>query len=223
MDGRLAAALAVLVVTVSAVAAVPVGGTPPEGEGGCGATISAFMQSSAAETAGSVENRMWMATFNRSEADRRAQLVRSRSRALEQRVERLQAERAELLNESDGDVTSRERAKAARLAARIETLNEAINHTEHAATVAGVDAAKLDQLRTQARNLGGPQVAAMARGLAGQNRTNDAGSSGDKPGKSDNYRSGSATDTDDANAQADRGKENADQRNASRSGESHRA
>lgn len=174
MDGRVATAVAVFVLTASAVAAVPVGGTPSDEARGFGATISSFMQSSAAKTQGSVENGMWSAEFENASSERRERMVQSRSSALERKVERLKAERAELLNESDDGLTPEERAKAARLAAHIETLNDAIEDTEHAAKTAGVDLQQLDELRTKAKDLSGPEVAELARGQA--SRTGNAGS-----------------------------------------------
>ena len=171
MDGRMATAVAILVLTASAVAAVPVGGTPSNEPGGFGASISAFMQSSAAQTEGSVENGMWSAQFNSSDTERREQLVESRSAALVRKVNRLQSERFELLNGSDGGVSAQERAKAARLAARIESLNEAINDTQRAAEVVGVNVTRLNELRSNARTLNGSEISEMARGLAGKKKT----------------------------------------------------
>lgn len=171
MDGRMATAVAVLMLTASAVAAVPVGGTPSDDPGSFGASISAFMQSSAAETEGSVENGMWSAQFNHSDTEQREQLVESRSAALERKVKRLESERVGLLNGSDGEVSAQERAKAARLAARIESLNEAINDTQRAAEATGVNVTRLDELRTNASNLNGSEVSEIARGLAGTKKT----------------------------------------------------
>lgn len=169
--------MTVLVVAAGVAAVVPAGAlvsagfpaqsdTPVNGSNvSLGASVSAFMQASAAETRGAVDNRMFSAAFNRTD-DKQAQarLVDARTRALEMRLERLRAERAALLNGSD-DLTVAERAKAVRLAARIEVLQRAINQTDTAASRAGVDNSRLQTLRQNASELSGPEIAALAGGL----------------------------------------------------------
>ena len=57
---------------------------------GMGAQLTAFTQSSSIAVNESVENGMWKAGFNRSNASDRARLVSERSGVLERRLERLQ-------------------------------------------------------------------------------------------------------------------------------------
>lgn len=179
MSVRTVAVMTVLVVLAGVVAAVPAGalvyGASPAQSGGggngtnvsLGATVSAFMQASAAEARGTVDNRMFSAAFNRTADDQaRARLVDGRTKALEMRLDRLQTQRDALLNGSD-ELTVAERAKAARLAARIESLQRAINQTDSAAERAGVNSTRLDALRQNANELSGPEVAALAGGLVG--------------------------------------------------------
>lgn len=220
MDGRMAAAVAVFVLTASAVAAVPVGGTPSDEARTFGATISSFMQSSAAETQGSVENEMWSAEFEDASSERQEQMVQSRSGALERKVDRLEAERSELLNGSDDGLTPKERVKAARLAARIESLNDAIEDTQNAAKATGVDLQQLDKIRTEAENLSGPEVAEIARGQAsrkgnaGSPTRTDGGILSDIPGIGDDGppgqrdKNGTADATDDGNASGESDRRN---------------
>lgn len=160
--------------------ATPVANDTNESGGEFGAAISSFMQASAAETRGSVDTGMWVAEFARSNASERPEMVTNRVGVLDRRLERLEAERAELLNASDGNVTVEERAKASRLAARIDALRDAINRTAEAAESTGVNATRLDELRTNARNLSGPEVAALARDLAGQRGPAARGQPGDR-------------------------------------------
>lgn len=130
-----------------------------------GASVSAFMQASAAETEGTVDNGMFAAAFNRTgDPQAKKGLVTGRAKALEMRLDRLREERAALLNGS-GNLSVSERAKAARLAARIESLRESINQTETAANRAGVNVTRLDELQQSAGQLAGPEVAALATGL----------------------------------------------------------
>lgn len=177
----------ILVVAAVVVATVPAGalpamsagaGTATAQEGGSntsnaslGASISGFMQASAADTEGEVEDGMFSARFDNSAQERRADLVKNRAGTLDDRLDRLRAQRAELLNESDGEKPSvADRAKAARLTARIHALQESINTTSEAADWAGVDVALLDELRRNAAELSGQEVAELARGLAGTER-----------------------------------------------------
>lgn len=132
-----------------------------------GASVSGFMQTSAANAEGEVENGVFRAEFANASNETQRAMVTQRTATLEQRLERLRAQRNALLNESD-NLTVEERAKAARLAAEIDGLKQAINTTDDAAVEAGVNTTRLDRLRTEANELDGPEVAELARGLAGQ-------------------------------------------------------
>ncbi|WP_255195237.1 hypothetical protein [Halorarius litoreus] len=171
----------VFVVLALVVAAVPAGALPaattsaPAAQNGSntsnatfGASVSAFMQASAANAEGEVEDGMFTARFENASEDRRPDIVRGRAANLEQRLERLRAERAELLNTTDGEEPSvADRAKAARLSARIDALENSIDTTSMAAERAGVDVTRLAELRASASELTGKEVAELARGLAG--------------------------------------------------------
>jgi hypothetical protein len=145
-----------------------------------GASVSAFMQASAAETEGEVDDGMFTAAFNRSGERSRADLVTGRTNTLADRLETLQAERQELL-EREGNLTVAERARAARLAARADALQNAINNTEQAAERAGVNADRFDELRENARNLSGPEVAEMATSLVENPGRGPGAAPGDGP------------------------------------------
>lgn len=146
-----------------------------------GASVSAFMQASAAETEGEVDDGMFAAAFNRSGESERADLVTSRTDELQERLESLRSQRAELL-EGDDNLTVAERARAASLTARIDALEDSIGQTERAAEQAGVDSSELRELRTEARNLGGPEVAEMATDIATAGPPGDRGPPGEITG-----------------------------------------
>jgi len=129
-----------------------------------GAAVSSFMRASTADAEGSVDDRMWVAEYRRANASERPDLVRDRTARLDRRITRLEVERDALLNDNDS-VTVQDRAKAAELAARIDALRDAINTTADAAEETGVDRSRLDELRTEARDLSGPEVTRMARNL----------------------------------------------------------
>lgn len=168
-----------------------------------GASVSAFMQASAAETEGEVDDGMFTAAFNRSGEQSRADLVTGRTNTLADRLEILQNEREELL-EREGNLTVAERARAARLSARIDALQNAINNTEQAAERAGVNAERLGELRENARNLSGPEVAEMATSLVENPGRGPGAAPGNGPGGAD--ADGNVTDggpPDDAGADRD--------------------
>lgn len=135
-----------------------------------GAVVSSFMQTSAADAENEVEDGIFEAKFDRSNASERARLVRQRATQLGDRIAELREERTALLDSEN--VTVRERAQAARLAAQSDGLTESISQTENAAQRADValDRTALDELRTEARNLTGPEVADLARGLVDKER-----------------------------------------------------
>lgn len=211
--------IAILVGLAVVVAAVPAGALPAMATGASasvtqdgganasnasnaslGASVSGFMQASAADAEGEVEDGMFNARFDNATANQRADLVRARADTLEQRLDRLREQRAELLNSTDGEEPSvADRAKAARLSARIDALEESINTTSDAAERAGVDLEQLDELRANASGLTGPEVAELARGLAGVDSDRERGASGDRPqqpGGDGQPVAGNATDAD---------------------------
>lgn len=213
--------MAALLVLAGIVVATPAAGlaaqeaTPILDNGsddGFGSAVSSFMQASAAETEGRVDNGMWAAGLNRAEATDRPGMVHARADVLERRLDRLEQERADLLNDTDGEITVGDRAKAARLAARAAALRAAINETEAAAATVGVDLSRLDVLRTQAKNLTGPEVAALATNLTGDPGSGppddvgrDSGSDGveDRSGGADDGDPGQSGNANDSDASAD--------------------
>lgn len=176
-----------------------------------GASISAFMQSNAAEAEGEVEDGMFAAEFENSPSDRQVQLVNARTATLEERLETLEQRRDELLAGAD-ELTVAERAKAARLSAQIEALRTAIDTTSVAAERAGLDLARLEQLRNGASTLSGPEIAAIASGKPiGSGSAADEGepseSDGERPGNAENVGNESDSDGGSGNGQGSGGPE----------------
>jgi hypothetical protein len=161
-----------------------------------GASVSGFMQASAADAEGDVEDGMFTARFNNASAENRKDLVRGRANNLEKRLEQLREQRSELLDRTDGDLTLAERAKAARLTARINALEASIDTTSVAAERAGVDSARLQQLRSQASELNGSEVSEMAHGLAGVGRDDTRGQSSQDHGSPDGEPQGNSSNSD---------------------------
>ncbi|WP_424017896.1 hypothetical protein ACOZ4N_18805 [Halorientalis pallida] len=146
-----------------------------------GARISSFMQASSAETDSSVEAGMWAAKFNRSDEGQRPAVVQSRIDRLERRSERLRERMSTLQAKYENGTIPRVayRAQASRLTAELDALGESINETGERARAVGVNTTQLDRLRTQARNLSGQEVAAVAREL-GVGRPDHAGPPADR-------------------------------------------
>lgn len=171
---RLVAAIgALLVLGGVTVAATAVAGavTPDatasqveEGDNGTdfGHEVAAFMQTSASDANASVDAGMFRAEMTAAE-DPEAP-VGERIQRLETRMNRLQQRAASL--DGDGNRSSIvHTARASSVHADIANLRRAIEDARAAASERGVNASRLDDLRTRASNMTGPEVADAARRL----------------------------------------------------------
>ena len=131
-----------------------------------GTDVSAFMQSSDAATDSSVESSLFERSYDRADVDQRGVVVEHRIDRLEERYEALEAEKA-ALNESDDLSEVAYEARMTSLTVQLASLDRAIEEAEPRANETGVDTDRLAQLRTNASQLSGPEVAEIARGLAG--------------------------------------------------------
>lgn len=139
-------------------------------------TVATFMQSSAADAQRSVEAGMFDAEYERADDEERADLIANRTDDLADRLERLEAERAELRDRSNGNLSTGEyQARMGELTAEIAALEREIEHTKPRAEAVGVGSDRLETLERNASSLAGPDVAATAQGLG-------LGASGDVPG-----------------------------------------
>lgn len=166
----LAALVAVGVVSLAGVtgpvgaAETPDNGTERAENASLGTEISSFMQASSAETERNVEDGRFEAAMSRTddEAARQA-LVEERLAGLEERHEQLRTRREEL-----GDTPDvRNRSIATRVAVGASGLERSLDGTERAAAETGVDDERVAELRSNASAMTGPEVAELARGLAG--------------------------------------------------------
>lgn len=206
--GLLVALLAVAVVGVGGVAAQDAGGNDTAASNvSLGAEISSFMQASSAEAEGEVDDGMFDAELNRtdSKAEKRA-LIEERQQRLRERQNRLAERRSAM---SDDDTTSpgassgvRKRALAARVNVGAAELTQSVNGTERAARAAGLETATLAEIRKNASELRGPEVADLARGIAGRTPALGNGPLETVPGmsrgenRSSSPEGGSGTDSD---------------------------
>ena len=207
MKRRQVAVTVALVVCSAVLVAVPVAGlagtTPTQLDNASatnttnssfGTQIASFMQASAVDINTSVESGMWQASVNQtidasgdptSKVDARATRLERRLRQLQNRTERLQAQRDAL-----PEVAYTARASALR--EQIANLREDVNSTTTTAMRVGVNASRLDRLRSAAGNATGPAVAEAARsitdaprgpptGVPGAGPPADAGENGGPP------------------------------------------
>jgi hypothetical protein len=150
-----------------------------------GADISSFLQSNVAETDGAVENGMWSAAFDGTENQSvRERLVERRTNELRDELAELHAEKEELLAEREaGNISETAyKARISRLAGQINALEASINATSSRAQTIDSDVEELNSLRTEAKNLSGPEVAAVARNVSGVGNGNDGQGPPDNPG-----------------------------------------
>lgn len=131
------------------------------------ASVSTFMQASTADAENTIDAEMFAAKYNGSDNESRETLVLERTGELDERVERLEAEREALREQQDDLHPGEYRARMTQLTVEIRALEREIDRTERRANETGVDTDRLDELRDNAANLSGPEVAEIARGLAG--------------------------------------------------------
>ncbi|WP_135662517.1 hypothetical protein [Halorhabdus rudnickae] len=134
-------------------------------EGTFGSQMSAFMQSSAATASDSVETGMWVQRVDEN-ASTAARQVQSRTERLENRLQRLEASLDRMQGQGVNVTDPATAGEVARLTTRVRNLQRSINETERVADRTGVNAVRLDRLRTEAANLSGHEVASMARNLS---------------------------------------------------------
>jgi hypothetical protein len=133
-----------------------------------GAQLSGYMQASTESADGSVDSSMWAAEFDGTSGSDRAALVDERVGQLEARLDGLEDRMAavEAARENGTLPEPAYVAQASQLSERVETLEDAINQTEDAATAAGLNDSRLDRLRENASELEGREVAKVARDLS---------------------------------------------------------
>ena len=135
-----------------------------------GADISAFMQSSAAEIGGAIEDGMWTAAFNGTDnRSVKVRMVQRRTKELQKELKNLRQRRSKLLEQHEADEISevRYKAKMSHLLGRINALQEAIDTTTPRARQVGVEVTQLRSMQQAAKNLSGPAIAAVARNTTG--------------------------------------------------------
>lgn len=134
-----------------------------------GSQISAFMQASAGEAGTSVRSGMWNARYERANGSARTAVVEARIASLQDRLAALQREKAELLAaKRNGTVNASVfRARMSNIVGQLAAVNRSIEEAGTQAQATGADMSLVDELRANASEMTGPQVAAVARTIAG--------------------------------------------------------
>lgn len=143
-----------------------------------GARLAGVLGAQQEEIKGEVEYRSFGHAIAAARSNgSKAQIVANNTDRLQERLQRME-DRLETLNESVENGSIPEgfyNAKATRLSAQIQTTERLLNQTADTARGLppqarmehGVNVTQLNHLRSQARNLSGPEVAAIARKMAG--------------------------------------------------------
>jgi len=147
-----------------------------------GERLSGVIGVQRAEIAGEVDSRAFEVALNRTETDEeRAELVAERLNRTENRLDEIERRQRELRERRDAGELSRGEfaARMAEIGARAETVEREANRSadvarglpESVRADRGLNESRLDALRERASEASGPEIAAIARGVAG----NDVG------------------------------------------------
>lgn len=175
-----------------------------------GARLAGVVGAQGAELEGDVAVRTFNASFaGAGNASGKAAVVAETVEDLSNRLATLRQRKRELDAAYENGSLSRGtyRAQVAQLAARIDALERLANTTsrtaeglpEEALAERGVNVSAIRRLQNDAANLSGPEVAEIARSIAGKggNAPGTArGKSGDAPGRDGGERAGAANRTD---------------------------
>ncbi|NUB90714.1 hypothetical protein HT576_06730 [Haloterrigena sp. SYSU A121-1] len=146
------------------------------------ASVSTHMQSNAADTENTVDAELFTKQYEAADNESREALVLDRTDDLGERLETLEAEREELRERQDELDRGAYQARMAKFSVEIRSLEREIERTRQRANETGADAARLDELRTDAENLNGPEVAETVRQLGGPDTVPGRGPPEDRPG-----------------------------------------
>ncbi len=196
---RPTASLAVLIVGVMTVIAVPAAGLgpgaiaggldPADDTGGVeangtnnetppGSTLTGIVGVQEAEIEGEIQSRGLEIALNRSDDNAsKAAIIAGEVTDLESRLETLRERKNALDRARENNTITRGeyRGRIAEVSARISTIQRLANQTANASqgipadalNERGVNASAISELRNRARNLSGPEIARIARDIAG--------------------------------------------------------
>lgn len=193
----LLALVGVFVLAAPALGLGSIGADNPENETDeLGAGVGAFAQSTAESANGSVDRGMWAAEVNAT--DNQTEAVGERVTVLEQRLDRLETAIAELEAEREaGTITEAAyQARAAALQTQLANVEASLDQTATVGQRIGLNTTNIELLRTEAANMSGPEVAAVAQTITDAPRgpPGDVGAA-NETGPPDDVEPGNDTET----------------------------
>jgi len=175
-----------------------VGAIAEETDEPANATVSTVLQSSAADTQNAIGEGLFEAEYDTADAEHQSSVVTDRTEQLETQLADLETEREELREHEDELSNGQYQARMATLSAEMAGLERSIDRTKPRAAESGADQERLETLQTNASELAGPDVAAVARETPGQERIPGEGLPDDgDTGPPDNGDAGPPGDGDD--------------------------
>lgn len=146
----------------SAPAAVPLAN-----ETSMGGQVSSFIHASSGQASEEVESGMWNAAFET--ASNKTAIVDSRAADIATRLAEVKEQKRQLTEaKENGSITRTEyESRMSAIVGRMAALNRSIDETERQARASGANLTRVERLRKEASNMAGPEVAAMAKSLAG--------------------------------------------------------
>lgn len=129
--------------------------------------LSDFIQSSAAETEAAVDLGLFNASYDSADTGLRKSILSHRTDAIEDRTAELEAQKERLQANKDEMSEATYDARMTRLTIQISSLDKSIDTVEQRAVDTDFNTTGLEELRSNAADLGGPNVSAVAAGLTG--------------------------------------------------------
>ncbi len=189
--------------------------------------VSTFMQANTANAAQNVDDGMFDAAYEAADAEERERLIDQRTANHEMALESLSNESAALENGAGNFDDAEYEARKSRLAADLGATDSSMNVTAQRATAENVDAETIQELRAEAADLAGPDVAERAQQMQGidppQGPPDHAGGpmndSDEHPGAADTGPPGENTTKEDDTAGHDDDTDEKDRRGSGNTGD----
>lgn len=132
-----------------------------------GEEISTFMQTNDVKTSSSVDERMFSAAFEKASPEEQRALIASKTNDSAATLEELEAEYETLVEQRDELHPAEYNTRLTRLTVQLSALDSSLNVTEQRGEAVGADMSKVRELRANASELTGPEVAERAQQIAG--------------------------------------------------------
>jgi hypothetical protein len=129
--------------------------------------VNTFMHSSTADTSNAVESEMFEAEYEEANNDTQETLVDERADGLTATLESLEDEREELRENRDELSGPQYEARMTQLTVEITALERAVEQTKPFATDTEVGTDRLESIQESITDLGGEQIAEVAKGIVG--------------------------------------------------------